>query len=183
MLLGSTSHYISQERHKIACIWVNPKLKPVALEEFTVREDSSLDLASWIKLPRGWSQEKTIDKVSDEVPSRKQSFQNHNVDLHHFRSTIFYQKTSLQVTTAGRFSALPICVPSRSTDPQASNSQQRAKGTTPNTLQSKYWVSLWLPQFHLWPGGGLGWRDGGRGGKGSIWRTGKLLPPIPGYWV
>jgi len=39
VLLGSTSHYVSQERRKIACSHVNPKLKPVALEEFAGWED------------------------------------------------------------------------------------------------------------------------------------------------
>ena len=87
VLLGSTSHYISQERRKIACSRVNPKLKPVALEEFADREDKLFGPGFLDKASKRLESEKAIDKVSDEASSRKRSFQtNDNTDLRRFLS-------------------------------------------------------------------------------------------------
>jgi len=69
VLLGSASQYITQERRKIACSRINPKLKPVALKEFMDQEDKLFGPGFLDRASKGLESEKAIDKVSDEAPS------------------------------------------------------------------------------------------------------------------
>jgi len=86
VLLGSTFHGISLERRKIACSRINPKLKPLAKEEFTGRSTQLFGPGFLEKASKRLESEKAIEKVSEGGPSRKRKPENDGGDLRRFLS-------------------------------------------------------------------------------------------------
>ena len=86
VMLGSTSHAISLERRRIACPGINPKLKPIAAEEFADRKDQLFGPGFLEKASKKLEVDKALEKVADPGVSRKRNFQEDLSDLHNFLS-------------------------------------------------------------------------------------------------
>jgi len=81
VLLGSASHGVSQERRKIACSRINPKLKALASEDFTGRENKLFGPGFLEKASKRIDSEKAMDKMSEVGPSKKRRYDNDKGDL------------------------------------------------------------------------------------------------------
>ena len=84
VLLGTASHYVSQERRKVAWSRINPNLKSLASEDYSKRESK---LFGPEKASKKLEADKTLSKVSDKPggPSRKRSrYENDRSDLRSF---------------------------------------------------------------------------------------------------
>ena len=101
ILLGSTSHAISLERRRVACTRINPKLKPIASEEFADRKDQLFGPGFLEKASKRLEADKALEKVTDPGISRKRTFQNDSEDPQSF----FYPRALLPSTAAGKSSA------------------------------------------------------------------------------
>ena len=86
VMLGSTSHAISLERLRIACTRINPKLKPIATEEFADRKDQLFGPGFLEKASKKLEADKALHKVTDPGVSRKWNFQQDASDLCSFIS-------------------------------------------------------------------------------------------------
>ena len=86
VILGSSSHTISLERRRIACTRINPKLKPIASEEFTDRKDQLFGPGFLEKASKKLEADKALEKVTDPGVSRKRNFQENSEDLRSFLS-------------------------------------------------------------------------------------------------
>ena len=73
VLLGSTSHSVSQERRKIAWTRINPKLKSLATEEYEKRESNLFGPGFLEKASKRIESEKTLSKVAgnSDPPAKK----------------------------------------------------------------------------------------------------------------
>ena len=86
VMLGSTSRAISLERHRISCTRINPKLKPIATEEFADRKDQLFGPGFLEKASKKLEADKALHKVTDPGVSRKWNFQQDASDLCSFIS-------------------------------------------------------------------------------------------------
>ena len=86
VLLGSTSHSISQERRKIAWSKINPQLKSLATEEYSKRETNLFGPGFLEKASKQLAAEKILNKVSLQgregaPPPKKAHYDNDKNDL------------------------------------------------------------------------------------------------------
>ena len=84
VLVGSANHQISSERRKIAWNKINPKLRSLAEEDYSKRENNLfgpgfLELAS-----KRIEMDKTMSKVSGQPPAKKFRYSNDKSDLRNF---------------------------------------------------------------------------------------------------
>ena len=91
VLLGSTSHSVSQERRKIAWTRINPKLKSLATEEYEKRESNLFGPGFLEKASKRIESERTLSKVagrgsSSDPPAKKARYANDKSDLRSFLS-------------------------------------------------------------------------------------------------
>ena len=91
VLLGSTSHSVSQERRKIVWTRINPKLKSLATEEYEKRKSNLFGPGFLEKASKRIESERTLSKVaghgsSSNPPAKKACYANDKSDLRSFLS-------------------------------------------------------------------------------------------------
>ena len=90
VLLGSASHYVTQERRKIAWARINPKLKTLATEEYGEREANLFGPGFLEKASKRLEVEKTLSKVTNQgrpqgpPPNKRGRYDNDRTDLRSF---------------------------------------------------------------------------------------------------
>ena len=90
VLLGSASHYVTQERRKIAWARINPKLKTLATEEYGEREANLFGPGFLEKASKRLEVEKTLSKVTNQgrpqgpPPNKRGRYENDRTDLRSF---------------------------------------------------------------------------------------------------
>lgn len=85
VLLGSTSHAINVERRKVAWARINPKLKPLAEEDYNDRQSNLFGPDFLEKASKKLEADKALAKVSDNSGNfRKRSYEEDPKDLRRF---------------------------------------------------------------------------------------------------
>ena len=103
-MLGSTSHAISLERQRIACMRINPKLKAIVAEKFAHHNNQLFGQGFLERTFKTLEADRALEKVADPGVSRRGTFNKMHVIF-----VVFIQRRSCKVWRQeglGPFSAI-----------------------------------------------------------------------------